>query len=56
MLGLSPKDFFEWRLQAHKWILQFDCASNNNPGVVGGGGILLNLEGIIVDKFSWGLG
>ena len=46
----------KWIRSLNLWTLQFDGASKGNPRVTIGGGILINPEGIIEDKYAWGLG
>lgn len=56
ILKLSHEGLAGWMQNSNKWSLQFDGASKINPGVEGGGRILINLEGIIEYRFSRGLG
>jgi len=56
ILQLSFEGLVKWIRSSNQWTLQLDGASKVNLGVARGGGILINPEGIIEDKYSWGLG
>jgi len=53
---MKEEDFEEWKRQRRKHILFFDGASKGNPGVAGGGGVLVNLNGQLELSYAWGLG
>jgi len=44
-----------WRKSLQRHGLFFDGASKGNPGEVGGGGVIIDLEEINVLSYSWGI-
>jgi ribonuclease HI len=55
-IQMKEEEFGEWKSQRSKHILFFDGASKGNPGVAGGGGVLLNPDGQLELSYAWGLG
>lgn len=55
-IRLEESEFLTWRATLNEVCLFFDGASKGNPGVVGGGGVLLSTDGTIACTYSWGLG
>jgi ribonuclease HI len=52
----EEQDFEEWKRKENKHILFFDGASKGNPGLAGGGGVLVSPTGHPELSFAWGLG
>jgi ribonuclease HI len=52
----EEEDFEEWKRKRNKHILFFDGASKGNPGVAGGGGVLVSPNGLLEITYAWGLG
>jgi hypothetical protein len=52
----EEQDFEEWKRKENKHILFFVGASKGNPGLDGGGGVLVSPTGHLELSFSWGLG
>jgi hypothetical protein len=52
----EKQDFEEWKTKEKKHILSFDGASKGNPGLAGGGGVLVSPTGLLKLSFTWGLG
>ena len=55
-IRLEENDFLMWRSKLKKSTLFFDGASKGNPGLEGGGGVLLSDENSILATYAWGLG
>ena len=55
-IRLEENDFLIWRSKLKKSCLFFDGASKGNPGLAGGGGVLLSDENTILATYAWGLG
>ena len=55
-IRLDEHEFIRWRSALDDHCLFFDGASKGNPGVAGGGGVLLRLGGSSELRFHWGLG
>ena len=55
-IRLEENEFLLWRSKLKKSILFFYGASKGNPGLVGGGGVLLSDENSILATYAWGLG
>ena len=53
---LDENEFLKWRASLNECSLFFDGASKGNPGQAGAGGILLNVENVILSSYAWGLG
>ena len=49
-------DLSKWMTKSQRHTLFFDRASKGNPGVEGGGWILVNPDGTQEHVYSWGLG
>jgi len=55
-IRLGEQEFIKWRSALNEHCLFFDGASKGNPGIAGGGGVLLGPEDSTVIRFAWGLG
>ena len=55
-IRLEENDFLIWRSKLKKRCLFFYGASKGNPGLAGGGGVLLSDENTILATYVWGLG
>ena len=55
-IRLEEQEFIKWRSALNIHCLFFDGASKGNPGIAGGGGVLLGPDGSDVLRFAWGLG
>ena len=53
---MEKQEFLDWRKSLRKHNLFFDGAAKANPGAIGGGGILLDPDGVTILSYSWGLG
>jgi len=53
---MEEQEFEEWKRKENKYIFFFNGASKGNPGVAGGGGILVGPNGLPGISFAWGLG
>jgi ribonuclease HI len=53
---MEAEEFKTWRQDLQRNCFFFDGASKGNPGVAGGGGIILSPGEQIRIEFSWGLG
>jgi ribonuclease HI len=53
---MGKHELEEWKRMKTSYILSFDGASKGNPGVAGGGGVLVSPTGITSLSFAWGLG
>lgn len=50
----EEQEFKEWKTKENKHILFFDGASKGNPGLAGGGGVLVSPTGFLEIKFRLG--
>lgn len=55
-IRLNENYFSTWIKNKSSYILLFNGATKGNPGKVGVGGVIKNLEGNIEHNYSWGLG
>ena len=55
-IRLEEQEFIKWRSSLEDHCLFFDGASKGNPGVVGGGGVIISSNGSRAINLSWGLG
>ena len=55
-IRLSTNEFKDWATNQQRFSLFFDGAAKANPGRAGAGGVILNLDGIRIHSFAWGLG
>jgi len=55
-IRMDPPSFSNWRKVLHQHALLFYGASKGNPGVTGGGGVLLSPDKTTEFTLSWGIG
>ena len=53
---MGKHELEEWKRMNTSHILSFDGASKGNPGVAGGGGVLVSPTEITCLSFAWGMG
>jgi ribonuclease HI len=53
---MGKQELEEWKKSKNSNFLSFDGASKGNPGVAGGGGIIISPAGTTILRFAWGIG
>ena len=55
-IRLDETEFMSWKSSLNEPCLFFDEASKGNPGLAGGGGVIISTNGNVLSNYSWGLG